>query len=186
MDTKKKRRRWRNTSGLLSLEASIALTTFILLMLFMCSFFVVFEARNEVGHVLLTTADSLALDAFASEAVGEDTVQSVLAGLYGKVGDSDGSFTSNQKWYDGSEADLQNAIENRFIGYMGGGDRTEADKVLKELNIVGGIDGLDFSGSHITDDKLYLEVTYKLNYEFQVFGLGSIGFKQSCCSKLWK
>lgn len=152
----------------------------------MFSFLVVFEARNQMAHVLLTTADSLALDPFANEAPEDDTLQEILYGLYGSSTDSEGVYTDSSKWYDGDTAELQETIKARFVAYLAGGDTNEAEKVLHSLNIVNGLEGLDFSNSHVTDGKLFLDVRYKIEYEFQVFGLNSLELSQSCCSKLWK
>ena len=149
MDTKRKK--WLGTSGLLSLEASIALTFFILLMLLMSSLFVIYEARNEMAHVLLTTADSLALDAFANEMPKDDTIQAILYGLYGSKTESSGTFTNHTKWYDDDQAALQQAIKERFVAYVGGGEDENADRILKKLNIVDGIKGLDFSPQNISE-----------------------------------
>ena len=178
--------KWRSTSGLLSLEASIALTIFLFLMLFMFSFLVVFEARNQIAHVLLTTSDSLALDAFANETPKEDSLQEILYGLYGSSTDSEGTYTDSSKWYDADEIRLQETIKARFVAYLAGGSKDEADRILRSLNIVDGLEGLDFSKSRVADGDLILEVTYKIDYEFQVFGRGGLEFKQVCCSKLWK
>lgn len=188
MDTKENSHyilRLKKTSGLLSLEASIALTIFLFLMLFLYSFLVVFEARNQIGHTLLTTADSLALDAFSNGTLADDSsLQGVLNSLYGKTQDSNGTYTETSKWY--RSEDISNVVETRFLAYLSGGDKNEANRVLEELNVVNGFDGLDFSGSKVVGDDLFLEVQYQLEYEFQVFGLGKITFKQSCCSKLWE
>lgn len=185
MDTDYKRNK-NQTRGLLSLEASIALTIFIFLMLFMYSFLVIFEARNEVGHVLLTTADSLSLDAFANDTLGDDSsLQGILYdNLFSNHTESNGTFTDNSKWYENDN--IEDAVKTRFISYLSGGDRDEADKILKSLNIVGGVDGLDFSASCVSNDELKLDVKYEIEYEFQVFGLDNLTFSQSCCSKLWK
>lgn len=174
-----------NTGGLLSLEASFALTIFIFLMLFMYSFFVVFEARNEIGHVLLTTADSLALDAFANETLADESVKGILYKLYGSSVDSDGTFTESDKWYE-DENQVQEVVEARFIAYMAGGDRDEANKILEKLNVENGIEGLDFSASKVSGSDIILQVDYTLKREFKVFGLKDMKFSQSCCSKLWK
>lgn len=182
----KKNGKWRSTSGLLSLEASIALTLFLFLMLFMFSFLVIFEARNQIAHVLLTTADSLALDAFANEAPQEDTLQEILYGLYGSSTDSDGTYTDSGKWYDGEESELQDTVKARFVAYLAGGDADTADEILCTLNIANGLRGLDFSESHVADGELFLVVKYKIEYEFQVFGLDGLQLSQSCCSRLWK
>lgn len=181
------KRRFRGTSGLLSLEASIALTLFIFLMLFMFSFLVVFEARNQVAHVMLSTADSLSKDPLANEApADDDIVQELLYGLYNATADSHGTYTDSTKWYDSDETVIQETIKARFIAYLAGGDKDEADRILRSLNIVDGIDGLDFSGSTVSDGNLYLSISYKLEYEFQVFGLEPMSMNQTCCSKLWK
>jgi len=181
------KRRFRGTSGLLSLEASIALTLFIFLMLFMFSFLVVFEARNQVAHVMLSTADSLSKDPLANEApADDDIVQELLYGLYNATANSHGTYTDSSKWYDSDETVIQETIKARFIAYIAGGDKEEADRILRGLNIVDGIEGLDFSGSCVADGNLYLNISYKIEYEFQVFGLEPMSMSQSCCSKLWK
>lgn len=171
---------------MLSLEASIALTLFLFLMLFMFSFLVVFEARNQIAHVLLTTTDSLALDAFANEAPQDDTLQDILYGLYGASTNSEGTYTDSSKWYDAEDAELQKTIRDRFVAYLAGGSTDKADEVLRSLHIVDGLAGLDFSDSHVKDGELFVVVKYKLEYEFQVFGAGDLQLQQSCCSKLWK
>ena len=187
MATKKTRqnRPWVGTEGLLSLEASIALTIFLFLMLFLYSFLVVFEARNQIGHVLLTTADSLALDAFANDTLAdESSLEGILYRVYGSSAGSNGKYTESSKWYEGD--DIGDTVETRFLYYFSGGDKAEANRILKELNVVNGFEGLDFSNSTISGNDLVLEVQYELEYEFQVFGLGKLSFSQTCASKLWK
>ena len=188
MDIKQARKHFMQnpTSGLLSLEASIALTIFLFLMLFMYSFLVVFEARNQIGHVLLTTADSLSLDAFANESLGnEKSIQGILYRVYETTQSSNGYYTESSKWYSGEGA-VEETVKTRFLAYLSGGDRAEANRILRELNIVGGLDGLDFSNCRVSGNDLFLEVSYELEYEFQVFQLDTLSFRQSCCSKLWK
>lgn len=181
----RKRGALKGTKGLLSLEASIALTLFIFLMLFMYSFLVVFEARNQMAHVLLTTADSLALDAFANEVPEDKTVQEMLYGLYGKSTESNGTYTEASKWYEDKEK-LKDVVKARFLAYFSGSDKAEAERILKQLNVKNGLAGLDFSNCCVKDGELYVEVRYTLEYEFQVFGSGGLKTSQSCCSKLWK
>ena len=73
------RKRFKREKGLLSLEACIAVTIFIFMMLFLYSFFVVFEVRNEMGHVTLATANSLSLDEYENYALGSsDTVGQIF------------------------------------------------------------------------------------------------------------
>lgn len=186
-------------SGLLSLEASIALTIFIFLMLFMYSFFVVFEARNEIAHVTLSTANSLALDAFENTTVGQSgNISQIIYNIYGSATNGDTQFTDYRTWYDDAtvtddegntslSANFSEVIKDRFLAYLTDGDLSQADALLERLHIVGGVEGLDFSGSYIDEeDRLYVCVRYTLKYEFNMFGLETLNMEQSACSKLWK
>lgn len=188
----------KNEKGLLSLEACIAVTIFIFLMLFLYSFFVVFEVRNEMGHVTLATANSMSLDAYENDTLGEsDTIGQIFYNVYGQATNSQNDFTDFRKWYDDStvtdengnvtlSAEFADVVKARFIAYLTSGDADKAEEILKRYHVVNGVDGLDFSGSHISDGKLYLSVKYEIEYEFNVFNLGSNKFEHKACSKLWK
>lgn len=188
----------KNEKGLLSLEACIAVTIFIFLMLFLYSFFVVFEVRNEMGHVTLATANSMSLDAYENDTLGEsDTIGQIFYNVYGQATNSQNDFTDFRKWYDDStvtdengnvtlSAEFAGVVKARFIAYLTSGDADKAEEILKRYHVVNGVDGLDFSGSHISDGKLYLSVKYEIEYEFNVFNLGSNIFEHKACSKLWK
>jgi len=185
-------------SGLLSLEACIAVTLFIFLMLFMYSFFVVFEARNMMAHVLLSTTNSMALDAFENSKLGgEDTAVSVLRGIYGAATNDESGFTDYRQWYDETtqtdeegnvylSAEFSDVLKTRFLSYLGNGSEAEAERILNGYHIKGGSSGLDFSNSRVESDKLYTSVRYTLEYEFKVFDQDGLKLEQTACSKLWK
>lgn len=185
-------------NGLLSLEACITLPIFMFMMFFLYSFFVVFEARNEMAHVLLSTADSLALDACENSGLGESgTVGQVLYNFYGMSTNANNPFTDYRTWYDtttvenedGSTAidgTFEDIIRTRFAAYLTGGDLSKTEEILKRYHVKGGSAGLDFSASHVSGGKLYLSLKYTLEYEFHVFDGGEVTFEQSVCSKLWK
>lgn len=187
----------RDERGLLSLEACIAVTIFIFLMLFMYSFFVVFEARNAIGHAVLATADSLSLDAYSTSRLGDgDTVAKIFSALYGSSGNTN-EFTDSRPWYNSStttdehgntqlSGDFSDAIRTRFLAYLGGGDSKRAEEVLQRYHIQNGADGLDFSQSYAGSKDLYLCVEYSIEYEFQVFNLKVLKMQQRACSKIWK
>lgn len=215
-------KRVKSEKGLLSLEASICLTIFIFLMLYLYSFFVVFEARNEMAHVLLATNNSMTLDIYENDKMGNSgKISAILYEIYGNINPNEDGFVSTEQWNqilssdvdgvwngtiyveqthadsDVTEEDdygkqaqissvLTNVIKERFVAYLAGGDLGEANRILEKYHIVGGIDGLDFSGTHIKSGKLYLSIRYTIEYEFNMFGLGELEMEQSCCSKLWK
>lgn len=215
-----RQKNYRSENGLLSLEASIALTFFIFLMLFMYSFFVFFKARNEVAHVLLASANSLSLDTYETGKLQDSgNISGLVYDIYNMNAPDDNGFTSSDRWneigkkdvdesaWDGTiyasedvipkDADeygktatasslLAETIQERFIAYLGGGDRAEAQRLTEKLHIVNDLDGLDFSHSYVSSGKLHLIVRYTVEFEFNLFGLGQVEMEQSCCSKLWK
>lgn len=192
------REKIKSEKGLLSLEACIAVTIFIFMMLFLYSFFVVFEVRNEMGHVTLATANSMSLDAYENDTLGEsDTIGQIFYNVYGQVTNSQNDFTDFRKWYDDStvtdadgnvtlSAEFADVVKTRFIAYLTSGDADKADEILERYHVVDGVDGLDFSGSYVSDGKLYLSVKYEIEYEFNAFSFGNNKFEHKVCSKLWK
>jgi hypothetical protein len=191
------KKKWRQEQGVLSLEASIVVTIFIFLMLYLYSFFVVFEARNQIGHAVLAATNSLSIDAYANSTLGDSkTVGQVFYRLYTQ-NSSENDFTSSTKWYESStttdengettlDADFLATIETRFYAYLAGGDADKAENVAERYHIKNGLNGFDFSASYVDDDKLYFSVKYTIEYEFQVFGLSGLDMEQSACSRLWK
>lgn len=182
--------------GLLSLEACIAVTIFIFLMLFMYSFFILFEARNIMAHALLATTDSMAKDAYeSSNEVDRTTVGGILGQIY-ETAFLDGSDFSDQRdWYTEAterapDAEVQTGAEHdvfrtRFIAYLGNGDIDRAERLVKRLKIQGGLEGLDFSKTKVDGGNLYGSVRYKVDYIFDVFDSDGLEMEHTACSKIW-
>lgn len=190
------KREFKTERGVLSLEASIAVTIFIFFMLFLYSFFIVFEARNEMAHVLLATTNSMSLDPLQTEKLdGTDDLSSIIYKVYSLISHEDNGFIDDTSWanedVNASTISLNSIrfkqlIKERFVAYLAGGDEEEANKILERYHIVNGLDGLDFSGSYIDSGNLYISVKYTIKYEFNMFNLGMLDMEQSACSKLWK
>lgn len=182
-------------TGVITLEACISVLSFLVLMLLLSGLFIMFMAQNMTAHVVLQTSESLSIDAYAAEKIGTGGKESVseilvsvgdfIAGLFGKE-DNNPEFTTREKWYDGSEKEIATTIKTRFVAYLSGGDESAADEQLERMNIVNGLDGLDFSNSYVRDNTLYIVLDYELEYDFNIWGLGKVPVKQTTCSKLWK
>ena len=174
--------------GLLSLEACISLMIFIFLMLYLYSFFEVFEARNQMAHVVLSVADSIALDGLSDEILSEDSgLADVIYEFYETV-ISENDFNNNISVED-MENDVEKlimVIENRFTAYLSNGDSDKADEILKNYGIKEGMAGLDFSKSKVEDGNIYINVVYEMEYEFNTFGQDTVKLEQSACSKIWE
>ena len=180
--------------GAVTLEACVSVIAFVLLMLMLSSLFVMFMAQNLTAHATLQSAQSLALEAYSINKLQKEDgklgsldqiFSDFVAGLFGSPENNPG-FVSEERLESLEEADLAQAVKKRFVGYLAGGDETEADRLLLMLNVVEGLDGLDFSKSSVQDGVLYIVLNYKLEYDFNVWNLGTIDVEQKACSKLWK
>lgn len=180
--------------GAITLEACISVLSFLVLMLLLSSLFVMFMAQNVTAHVTLQTSESLSFDAYKIESLmkedgnigslGENLGQFITK-LFGSSTDNP-YFVADDRWYDGDASQIEEAIKTRFIGYLTGGDEVKADEMLLRLNIVDGLSGLDFSESYVVNDTLYIVLKYNLEYDFNIWGLGTVEVEQRACSKLWK
>lgn len=180
--------------GAITVEACISVLVFVLLMLMLSSLFLMFMAQNVTAHVALQTSESLSVDVYRIEAlmkedgkigsIGENVGQ-LITKLFGSAKNNP-SFVTDSRWYNGDNAQITDAIKKRFIGYLANGDDLAADEMLKNMSVVDGINGLDFSGSYVENDTLYIVLKYKLEYNFNIFDLGVVEVEQKTCSKLWK
>ena len=182
-------------SGVITLEACVSVLAFLILMLMLSSLFIMFMAQNATAHVTLQTAQSLSIDAYAIEnnSLEADEATSLehefgqlINRIMGKP-EKNTNFTSVEKWFGSEDSSIIAAtVKERFVGYLASGDEHEADRILKRLRVIGGLDGMDFSESYINDDTLYVVVKYKLVYDFKFLSDREFPVKQTACAKLWQ
>lgn len=178
----------KSISGMLSLEACISVMFFLILMLLLAGFFRMFMAQNVTAHAALETAESLSLDAYAAEKIGNGGIGSVGELINSLIPyNSDDNFSSYNDWVSKEpDESVESAVKTRFIAYVSGGDADEADRFLKRLNVKDGLQGMDFSSSRVENNILYVRIKYKLKYDFHLGNLGEIQVDQEACSRLWK
>ena len=186
--------------GVITLEACVSVLSFLILMLFLTSLFVMFMAQNVTGHVILQTAQSLSMDVYRTNSLIREDGKLVSVGaaltefITKMVGSSEDSpnFITDARWYQNKEGDdpepevVAEAVKTRFLGYISGGDETEADELLKGMNVVNGLEGLDFSKCYVADSTLYVILEYELEYDFNLWNVEPLKVEQTACSKLWK
>lgn len=181
--------------GAITLEACVSVLTFVILLLFLSSLFVMFMAQNVTSHAVLQTSQSLSLDAHIIESLIKkddgkigtvsDHVSDYVAKLFGSS-ENNPYYVSDTYWYNGGSEQIEPAVRTRFIGYLAGGDEEKADELLTNLNVVEGLDGLDFSQSYVEDDVLYIVLKYELQYDFNLWGIGNVAVEQHASARLWK
>lgn len=191
-----------NANGSITLEACISLTMFMFFILYIYSFFIVFEAQGKITSTMFRTAQSMSLDPYATD----NLIGKYDTGMPSDVGqafaiynvnhmDSHKGFYDKRHWYpeSGKEvkggAELQRVIKDRFVAYLSNGSKEDANTMLETLMVEGGLDGLDFSQSYV--DKggdLCIVVTYQLNYMFDypLFGIEPLKLEAQAVSHLWR
>lgn len=186
-----------SNSGVITLEACVVVVSFLILMLLLSSLFLIFMAQNITSHVALQATQSLATEVYSIDklllesSADATNVGDFLGDLIRDLSNVDTdaredktNFNFEAKWYE--QDDVSEAVKSRFVGYLNGGNEEEASSFLKNLNIVNGLDGLDFSGSYVENDTLYVNLKYEMEYDFQPANMENIKVEQTACSKLWK
>ena len=83
-------------------------------------------------------------------------------------------------------SNIEIVVRKRFIGYLTGGDEPEADKLLKSVYVVDGLNGLDFSKSYVQNGDLHVVLHYKLHYMMGEHVIPAVDIEQKSVAKLWK
>lgn len=195
--------------GSITIEACIALTLFMFLVLTLFSFFYVFEAQMKIQLNLIRTAESMSVDPFVSSRMDStileipDSVGELFASLSMQFAAKNEDFTSEGTWYkeldsksdDATEAqteyqknqtDLKNTAKIRFVALFNGGDEEAMVESLKRLRVVDG--KVDLSESTIENGNLKLVASYELKYlfDYPAFHMPDLKIKQYAVSKIWK
>ena len=183
----------REDDGSAVLEACIVVPLFLFFVLTLYGLITVFMAQNIIGHALLESTQSLALDAYATDKLSDPTtVQGRLRNFFmeltGSMAD-DPYFSDSERWYDraggATKDDWVEAAEKRFLGYLAGGDADQADGMLRALRVTDGVAGLDFSQSDLRGSDLCIQVSYQIEFFFNPFGLAEFSTTQQASARMW-
>lgn len=171
--------------GSLTIEASIALTAFIFLVVTILSFATVYRAQGIISHATLQTSQSLAIESYYRETISKvDTAQS--ASMLIKFANILGMDISGaDDWYQslGDEGtDFYRILKETFV-YAIASDEESADKVLEAAGVVDGMDGIDFSYSAISGGDIIVNARYEVKLPFSFFGEQTISLSKSAKTK---
>ena len=183
----------KNEKGSATLEMTLVLPVFILIMLALMSMFFVVIAQNQITHALVQSTRSLSLDTFSNErmtSAAEEATDfwSNLGDVvfdFVRIGATDPCYVSPSDWYDDSMLGADNVAKARFIGYLSGGDWDKAEEKLDAFGVVDALKGMQFE-ANVVDDNVSVTLKYELRFRLDVFGLGIIPIEQTVTSKLWK
>lgn len=174
--------RWEQ-AGSITIEATISLVTFLLFLLFFLNFAIIFRAQNIVGHGILNAAKGMSVESYWLGGVDDTKIGGMvnaIIGLFADPGDLGDAYTS---W--GAAGGTASVAKEYFIDSISA-EGIEADARLKALGIEGGVSGLDFSGTAVSDGKITVKVAYKIKLFFPFYPLEEVAMEQYASANLWE
>lgn len=175
--------------GSLTIEASIALTVFVFIVVTVLSFMTVYRAQNLVSHATLQTSQSLAIESYFRETVSQSSSAQSLSllikfaeilGIYNFSGIDDGYASL------GAEGTDFYKIVKKEFAYSIADDNDSADRILKAAGIKNGLRGIDFSYSSVTGGDIIVNVQYEVKLPFSFFGDRTVPLSKSAKTKAFK
>jgi len=176
--------RWEQ-KGSITIEASISLVTFSLFLLFFLNFAILFRVQNIVGHGILNAAKGMSVENYWLGGVDDTKIGGMVNAIVGLFADTGGMGDVYASW--GTAGGTVEVAKGYFIDSItaAGGD-AEADSRLKSLGIEGGVSGLDFSGTAVSDGKVTVRVSYKVKLFFPFYPLEEVVMEQYASANLWE
>lgn len=175
--------------GSLTIEASIALTAFMFIVVTILSFSTVYKAQSIVSHATLQTSQSLAVESYYRETISKSGSADLLSklikfagflGLDGGSGIDDGYASLGD-----SGTDFYKIVKETFA-YSIAEDITSADRLLKKAGIEKGLDGIDFTYSSVSGGDIIINAQYEVKLPFSFFGERTVTLSKSAKTKAFK
>lgn len=180
----------------MALEACISLTLFLIAMMALYSLINMFTAQSMISHALQQTGQSIALENYKNSKTDVKTLQklplSLLQKFTGGIGASSdskydvggGSFSNSMVFTDYLSL---STVKKRFASYLGG-NTENADKMLQNIGVVDGLNGIKIKSGKISGNDVVIEISYKVRLIFyiEMFHFGEFESTQKVCCRLWK
>lgn len=186
-----KKTSYRDTAGVLTIEATISMLLFALFLLFFLNFARVYRAQNVVASGAYNAAKDLSVEYFGKTAYADTGIgyitDEIIPFVLNLFGSDNAQSTSVSDWH----GDLAGAAKAKFGLAITAQDQTayssaRADAVLISLGIEDGLDGLDFSGTTVSGDNVQVSISYSVKLMFPFFGISEVDMNQTAVSRLWK
>ena len=170
-------------SGILTIEASIAIFLFAMMILFFLSFGNVYRAQNIVAHATLQTSQSLAVESFYRESIMAGKIGDVIY-LISALGLGE-EMNASHLSLGGSRTNLVREIKENFV-YSIAENEDEADLLLRSVGVKDGLNGIDFSMSQVKDSNIIVSAKYSVKLQFSFFGEKYIPLSKVAKTKAFK
>ena len=185
--------------GAIAIEACISLTLFLIVMIALYSVIHVFTVQSMISHAMQEACQSMALENYNQSMFKTGTLQQIPSKVFDWISGGHrenfstsadfswkGMFSSLQSTTEMEQTETSNA-KKRFAAYLNGGTE-DADGLLKNYGVVGGLDGISFAGTEKSGTDMTIQVSYKVRLLFyiEMFHFGEFESTQTVCCRLWK
>lgn len=171
--------------GSVTIEATISLTVFLLFLMFFLNFALIFRVQNIVGHGILNAAKGMSIESYWLGGVDDTKIGGMVNAIIGLFADTGGMGDAYASW--GSAGGVPEVAKGYFEDSVtAAGSASTADPRLKSLGIEGGVSGLDFSGSAVSEGKVTVRVAYKIKLFFPFYPVKEIAMEQYATANLWE
>ena len=157
----------KKNKGSLTIEASIALTSFMFLVLFILGFGRFNLAQGLVSHATIQSAQAIAVDSYFRETIaGTGTYKSLQT--FEKLSSILFSETDVFTSFADSERKINKEAREQFIKAIAENEE-EANDILISLGVKDGINGMNFKKSTMINGDVIVYVEYTLELQFSFF-----------------
>lgn len=185
--------------GAIAIEACISLTLFLIVMIALYSVIQVFTVQSMISNAMQEACQSMALENYNQSMFKTGTLQQIPSKVFDWISGGHrenfstsadfswkGMFSSLQSTTEMEQTETSNA-KKRFAAYLNGGTE-DADGLLKNYGVVGGLDGISFAGTEKSGTDMTIQVSYKVRLLFyiEMFHFGEFESTQTVCCRLWK
>ena len=170
----------KTSKGYLTVEATISLTVFWFMMMFIMNMGQIYRAQNYVAHGLLQTGKALSFASFDYNhySVSESVVDTVGRMLGFNIG-HDLELYNNWR-----NARYDKAVEKAFAS-CADVDYGKTNETLKRYGMKDGIGSIKFTAK-VDSGDLDIKAEYRVERPFAFFGFDHINMHQEVKCGLWK
>ena len=180
----------KRSDGIMTIEASISFTIFILLIVFILSFGKLYIAQNMVNHAVLQTARNLSIQTVYDETLPDSKVEIVADGLtqfyeYMKLFFGQGKLPSRKQVNEITHKGDVDVIKQEFKYVITSNNTMDGETYIKWAGIEHGVSDINFAGSKIGDDVV-VKASYKVRFNFPFIGKQYLYIHQETKVKCFK
>lgn len=168
-----------DSKGYLTVEATITLTIFLFMMMFIMNMGQIYRAQNYVVHGLLQSGKLLSFSSYEYKQISATDAliklnEKLKLGIFAKDRDIEGYWKTTQ--YD-------KAAHHAF-SYCAGGSPEKTNETLKRYGLKDGVDSMVFNTTS-SSGNLIITVEYQVELPFKLFGFENLTMHQRVKFGLW-